>query len=76
MRRDEWNTFRTMAYTYDAANDQGSAGGVHLHQVRKHKSAGWQRRICQSNGTHRAYSDVFPISDAEGEAAFASAEQR
>jgi hypothetical protein len=74
MRKDTWNTYATYCYTYDVANDQRSAGGVHLHQVRKTR-AGWQKRICQSNGRFRSYSEVTPLSEAEGEAAFATAQQ-
>ena len=59
MKRSTWNT-------YDVTNDQRSAGGVDLHQVRRAK-AGWQTRICQSNGRHRACGPVRPISDVEGE---------
>lgn len=74
MKKTDWNTYKTTGYTYDVAGDQRSAGGVHLHQVRKTDS-GWQYRICQSNGNHRAYSPVEPLSDAEGEARFATAEE-
>lgn len=69
-----WQTFVTRAYTYDVANDQRSAGGVHLHQVRKGKSS-WQKRIEQSNGRYSSYSPVVAISDADGEAYFATAMQ-
>jgi len=67
-----WNTYRTTCYTHDVAQDQRSAGGVHLHQVRRTKS-GWQERIVQSNGNHSATSEVTPMSDADGAAAFATA---
>ncbi len=75
IRKNAWNTYATTCYTHDVANDQRSAGGVHLHQVRKGKG-GWQRRICQSNGKHEAFGPVTAISDAEGEARFATAEQQ
>lgn len=74
MRKTTWNTYRTTGYTFDAANDQASAGGVHHHQVR-HTRDGWQKRIEQSNGWHRAYSEVSPLSDQDGAAAFATAQQ-
>ena len=74
MKKTTWNTYATSCYTFDAANDQRSAGGVHHHQVR-HTADGWQKRIKQSNGVHTAYSDVSPLSDADGAAAFATAQQ-
>jgi len=61
----KWNTYYVGGYTHDVANDQSSAGGVHLHQVRK-TSKGWQKRICQSNGKHQAYGIIEKISDSEG----------
>lgn len=72
-RKDRWNTYDTRGYTYDVANDQASAGGVHLHQVRRSRN-GWRRRILQSNGNHQAAGTVQNIEDAEGEALFAQAE--
>lgn len=69
IRKTTWNTYRLKGYTHDVANDQSSAGGVHLHQVRK-TAHGWQERICQSNGRHKSYSDAEPISDEDGEAKF------
>ena len=61
----KWNTYYVGGYTHDVANDQSSAGGVHLHQVRK-TANGWQKRICQSNGKHQAYSPIEKISDSDG----------
>lgn len=75
MRKSTWNTYAITGYSYDVANDQRSAGGVHLHQVRKTNS-GWQTRIEQSNGQHSSYGSVSPISEADGEAYFATAQQR
>ena len=74
IRKSTWTTYATTGYTHDVANDQASAGGVHHHQVRKTKY-GWQERICQSNGRHESYGEVSPISDEEGEAHYATAEQ-
>ena len=74
IRKNAWNTYATTGYTHDVANDQASAGGVHLHQVRKGKS-GWQKRICQSNGHHQSYGKVEAVSDKDGEAFFARAEK-
>jgi hypothetical protein len=74
MKKMKWNTYATTGYTHDVANDQASAGGVHLHQVRK-TSFGWQIRICQSNGRHQSYGPVSPIDDADGEANYATAQQ-
>ncbi len=71
-RNDQWNTYATYGYSHDVANDPASTGGVHLHQVRRGK-AGWQTRVLQSNGRHRAASRVEPIDDAKGEALFATA---
>jgi hypothetical protein len=67
-----WNTYHTSGYTHDVANDQASAGGVHLHQVRRVLS-GWQRRILQSNGRHQACGDIASISKEDGEAKYATA---
>lgn len=72
MKKTNWNTYSTRGYTYDVAQDQRSAGGVHHHQVRKIES-GWQKRIKQTNGMHTSYGEVSSISDAEGEAAYAAA---
>ncbi len=74
MSRTTWNTYRTTGYTCDVANDQRSAGGVHLHQVRHHRSGGWQHRILQSNG-HEAPGPVSPLEDRDGEAHYATAAQ-
>lgn len=73
MNRDEWTTYKTIGYTYDVANDPASQGGTHEHQVRL-GPAGWQHRIRQSNGEHAATGPVTPLSHAEGEAHFATAE--
>jgi len=75
MRKQIWNTYRTTSYTYDAANDQRSAGGVHHHQVRK-TATGWQERILQSNGVHQSAGEVFAISPEDGEAKFEMANER
>jgi hypothetical protein len=75
MKKANWNTYAIYCYTYDVANDQRSAGGVHMHQVRKTPS-GWQKRICQSNGNFRSYSPVSPIEEQDGEAAYATAQQQ
>lgn len=75
LRKSTWNTYATTGYTFNAANDQASAGGVHHHQVRCH-NGGWQTRIRQSNGRHTAYGPVAAISDSDGEAYFATAQQR
>lgn len=75
IRKSTWNTYAIAAYTYDVANDQASAGGVHCHQVRKTES-GWQTRIRQGNGRHVSFGPVSPISEADGEAHFATAQQR
>jgi len=74
MRKTTWNTYRIVGYSYDVANDQRSAGGVHLYQVR-HTTDGWQHRICQSNGRFRSFGPVSPMEPAEGAAALATAQQ-
>ena len=74
MRRDTWATYATYGYTFDAANDQRSAGGVHLHQIRL-SNGHWQKRILQSNGRFRAAGPVEPVDAAVGEAHFATAQQ-
>lgn len=75
IRKSTWNTYRMTGYTHSVAQDQASAGGVILHQVRRTKH-GWQERACQSNGRHEAYGAVEPISESDGEAKFATAQQR
>ena len=72
MSKTTWNTYATRGYTYDVANDQRSAGGVHLHQVRQTR-AGWQKRIKQINGAHASFGPVSPMSDTEGAVAYATA---
>ena len=75
MDKRKWNTYRTVGYSYDVANDGASQGGVHDHQVRWTQS-GWQHRVLQVNGWHSAAGPVTPIeSDADGAARFATAEQ-
>jgi len=74
IKATHWNTYHLTGYTRDVANDQASAGGVHLHQVRRTRGGHWQARICQSNGRHRAYGPVESITEAEGLAYFARAE--
>lgn len=73
LRRSSWNTYATVCYQYDVANDQRSAGGVHHRQVRK-TAAGWQCRIMQSNGRFTSYGPVSSIGAEEGEAKFGAAE--
>lgn len=75
MKNTTWTTYAINGYSYDVAQDQASAGGVHLHQVRK-VATGWQKRIKQSNGAHVAYGPVSAISDSDGAAAFATACKR
>lgn len=75
MSKRNWTTWATRAYTHDVANDQRSAGGVHLHQVRKIDGQ-WQARILQSNGKYRHHGEVSPLDDAEGEARYATAVKR
>lgn len=75
IRKDTWRTYATRGYTYDVANDQASAGGVHLYQVRRAKGGFWQTRICQSNGRHQSFGPVSAVSEAEGEALFEQARQ-
>lgn len=72
MKKSTWNTYATRCYTHDVANDMRSQGGVHQHQVRKTKS-GWQYRICQTNGRHASFGPVSTLTDAEGEARYATA---
>lgn len=71
----KWNTYAITSYTHDVAQDQASAGGVHMHQVRRTRSGNWQKRICQSNGRRQSYGSVEPINASEGEALFARAEK-
>jgi hypothetical protein len=75
MKATTWNTYRITAYTHDVAQDQRSAGGVHLHQVRRTKN-GWQKRIVQSNGKHMAYGETLTMSYTDGAAAYATAQTK
>jgi hypothetical protein len=59
-----FTTVLTSCYTHDVAQDQASAGGVHLHQIRKAKD-GWRKRIVQSNGRWTAYGPTEVISAYE-----------
>lgn len=74
MSESKWNTYHVSGYTHDVANDQSSAGGVHLYQIRKTKK-GWQKRICQSNGKHQSYGKVEKISEIDGIEKFNQVEQ-
>lgn len=74
MARMAWTTYRISGYTHDVAQDQRSAGGVHLHQVRRTR-AGYQTRVLQSNGRYRAAGPVSAVSDAEGAALVATSKQ-
>lgn len=76
MSRQNWNTYAIQGYTYDVANDQRSAGGVHLHQVRQTRNGYWQTRIEQSNGRFSGFGPVRPVDAARGEALYATAGQR
>lgn len=73
MSRATWTTYAIRGYTHDVANDQASAGGAHLHQVRRTRSGHWQARIRQSNGRHSAAGEVRQISNEMGEAYWAAA---
>lgn len=76
MKKTTWNTYSTRGFSHDIANDRASSGGVVHHQVRRTRNGFWQRRACQSNGRHEAYGPVEAISDAEGEALYATACQQ
>ncbi len=75
MNSNKWNTWKTVGYSYDVAQDQASAGGVHHHQIKLGK-AGWMSRICQSNGNHESHGPVVPIPAALGEAHFEQAQSQ
>lgn len=72
MKKQDWNTHRTIAYTHDVANHPPSTGGVHHHQVRK-IDGHWFARVAQSNGSHTAYGNVVPIPEHDGEANYHTA---
>jgi len=61
---DEPFTYRTTGYTHDVANDQSSAGGVHLHCV-QHTADGYEYVICQSNGNRQAYGEYEPVTEED-----------
>ena len=66
LSKRNWNTYHVNGYTHDVANDQSSAGGIHLHQVRCIKNV-WEKRICQSNGNHQSYGPHERVSESEGQ---------
>lgn len=74
LRINEWNTYATLGYTFDVANDPRSQGGVHHHQVRHWLGRGWEHRIVQSNGRHVAIGPVEPMSESDGTRAFQKAQ--
>ena len=61
---DEPFTYRTTGYTHDVANDQSSAGGVHLHCL-QYTADGYEYVICQSNGNHQAYGEYEQITEED-----------
>lgn len=61
---DEPFTCRTTGYTHDVADDQSSAGGVHLHCI-QFTADGYEYVICQSNGDHQAYGEYEPITEED-----------
>ena len=69
MRKDRWNTYSLSGFSYDVANDQASAGGVHIRQI-KRGCEGWMHRVLQINGNHRASGPAEPIDAAHGEACY------
>ena len=75
MNKRTWTTYFTGAFTYDVADDQASAGGVHQHQIRKTRR-GWQERIRQVNGVHVSYGPVKSIPEKSGEVTWAIAKVR
>lgn len=75
MNKSTWNTYAVYGYTFQAGTDPRATGGVHLHQVRKGK-AGWMRRVVDSNGRYQSAGRAVPISEADGEANYATAKSR
>ena len=73
LKANEWNTYHTAGYTFDAANDRPSQGGVHHHQVRRTKD-NFQHRIVQSNGRHFAFGPTSVMSEEDGQRAFQKAQ--
>ena len=71
MKKSNWNTYKITGFTHQVGTDPRATGGVHLHQVRKHKT-GWQRRTVDSNGRYTSAGMVETLSPAEGNAKFAS----
>jgi hypothetical protein len=73
LKRSTWNTYRVTGYTHQVGDDPRATGAEHLHQVRKGRD-GWQRRTVDSNGRFTSPGPVTPLTDAEGEAMFATAQ--
>ena len=74
-KKSDWLTYAPYGYTYDVAQDQRSAGGVHDHEIRYSENGGWQTRIAQSNGRHTAYGPIEAVDDATGQAFYDTALQ-
>lgn len=76
LSRSTWNTYRETGAAYDVTQDgHPSAGNVWQHQIRRARFGGWQKRIKQVGNFCHAFGPVSPISEEEGEAAFATAAQ-
>jgi hypothetical protein len=71
MRKSKWNTYKICCYTHQVGTNPMATGWVHVHSVR-HTSAGWQTRISDSNGLWLSHGRVRSVSDADGEALYAS----
>lgn len=72
LRKSTWNTYRITGYTHQVGDDARATGGVHLHQIRRAKSA-WHRRTVDSNGRYRSAGPAVVVSDADGEAMYKQA---
>lgn len=73
VKKNQWNTYRVVGYTYQAGTDQRACGGVHLLEVCQRKS-GWLKRVADSNGRFYSPGSAEEIPAAEGEALFADAQ--
>jgi len=76
-RRSVWNTYRTLEYVYDVAGDEPRQEYLQLHQVRRLKT-GWQTRVLEmeTDGSAQTPGPIEAITDAEGEAHYATAVQK
>lgn len=69
LKKEEWNTTRVTGWVPGIINDEKSAGGQHLQQV-KLTPEGWLRRMVQINGEHVCEGPEYKTTPDSGENGF------